>query len=258
MQIASRISPLISPENLHRLWQRVPRRIRSPIARSSLPGKCEDATHAKQRNEAMLQFVEQFDCILSPSQYLADRAMEQGVPNVRVFRHGVEEFRDHIGGQGFIFLATMVKHKGPDVVARAYDLAQPNREVPIRFYGAGDMKINHPVSPPLYRKEVWNALQHSDALIIGSIWPENAPMIISEARAVGCPIIAPNIGGIPELVEDGVDGHLYRAGDIVDCAAKITQLLTQKLSPRAPKSLSSSLQEYHDLYRSLTTPQEVA
>ena len=43
-------------------------------------------------------------------------------------------------------------------------------------------------------------------MVVPSIWWENAPLVIQEAQAQGRPVIASNIGGMAELVEDGVNG----------------------------------------------------
>jgi glycosyltransferase involved in cell wall biosynthesis len=60
---------------------------------------------------------------------------------------------------------------------------------------------------------------------------ENFPGTVLEAGAMGCPVVAARVGGIPEIVRDGVDGLLHRAGDPADLAAKIVALLTDP--PRA-------------------------
>ncbi|MGP0070289.1 MAG: glycosyltransferase family 4 protein [Isosphaeraceae bacterium] len=54
---------------------------------------------------------------------------------------------------------------------------------------------------------------------------ENAPRALIEAMALGCPIVAARVGGIPEIIRDGVDGLLHRGGDPDDLAAKIVALL---------------------------------
>jgi glycosyltransferase involved in cell wall biosynthesis len=46
-----------------------------------------------------------------------------------------------------------------------------------------------------------------------------------EAVTMGCPTVAADVGGIPEIVRDGVTGLLHRAGDPGDVAAKIIELL---------------------------------
>jgi glycosyltransferase involved in cell wall biosynthesis len=54
---------------------------------------------------------------------------------------------------------------------------------------------------------------------------ENFPGTVLEAAATGGPIVAARVGGIPEVVRDGVDGLLHRPGDPDDLAAKIVDLL---------------------------------
>lgn len=56
------------------------------------------------------------------------------------------------------------------------------------------------------------------AAVMTSIWPENAPMSVIEAMAAGVPVIASRIGGIPELVVDGVTGVLTPVGDVAAVA----------------------------------------
>jgi glycosyltransferase involved in cell wall biosynthesis len=165
--------------------------------------------------------------------------------------HGIEEQRTHIGGGGFVFLGTMEIHKGPDIVEKAYLKAFPTQNTPIQFYGDGSISISLPHSPAISREEVFRVLEQADCLILGSIWPENSPMIILEARACGCPIIAPDIGGIPELIQDGVDGFLYPVADVDSLAQKMLQSLDFQFNPRPPPTQASSLDQYEKLYRGL-------
>jgi glycosyltransferase involved in cell wall biosynthesis len=54
---------------------------------------------------------------------------------------------------------------------------------------------------------------------------ENAPRALIEALSLGCPTVAARVGGIPEILQDQVDGLLHRPGDPVDLAAQIVALL---------------------------------
>ena len=54
---------------------------------------------------------------------------------------------------------------------------------------------------------------------------ENFPFAVIEAMALGCPIVAAKTGGIPEILQDGVNGLLHRSGEPSDVAAKIIHLL---------------------------------
>ena len=57
------------------------------------------------------------------------------------------------------------------------------------------------------------AWRHSLAGIVPSIWPDPCPTVAMEAMAVGKPVIASRIGGLPEIVTDGETGILVEPGD---------------------------------------------
>lgn len=54
---------------------------------------------------------------------------------------------------------------------------------------------------------------------------ENFPYTVTEAMALGCPLVAARVAGIPEAVRDGVNGLLHGPGDAADLAARILALL---------------------------------
>ena len=57
-----------------------------------------------------------------------------------------------------------------------------------------------------------------------SICYENCPLAILESITNGTPVIGSNIGGIPELIIDGVDGLLFESGNAADLSKKISTL----------------------------------
>lgn len=59
-------------------------------------------------------------------------------------------------------------------------------------------------------------IRRASAVIVPSEWYENCPMSVLEAKAWGVPVIGAAIGGIPELVRDGIDGFLFAPGDVND------------------------------------------
>ena len=62
------------------------------------------------------------------------------------------------------------------------------------------------------------------AVVLPSEWYENGPYSVMEALAVGKPVLGSRIGGIPEMVQEGQTGFLFRPGDAEDLAAAIGRL----------------------------------
>jgi len=76
---------------------------------------------------------------------------------------------------------------------------------------------------------------------------ENFPMVALEAMAMGCPIVATAVGGLPEIVQHERNGLLCRAGDAEDLAEKIARLLgDRQLAARLGRQAASDCAErYH-------------
>ena len=74
------------------------------------------------------------------------------------------------------------------------------------------------------RNDVPAQLAASDVFALWSN-SEGMPMSVVEAMAVGLPIVASAVGGIPELVEDDVTGLLLAAGDEAALSTALNRLL---------------------------------
>ncbi|MGA8029863.1 MAG: glycosyltransferase family 4 protein [Bryobacteraceae bacterium] len=61
-------------------------------------------------------------------------------------------------------------------------------------------------------------------IFVFSSFAEGLPVVLMEAMAHGIPCVAPSIAGIPELIQDGVDGLLVSASDEQAMAAAIARL----------------------------------
>ena len=57
-----------------------------------------------------------------------------------------------------------------------------------------------------------------------SRWYEGFPNVVLEAMAASRAVLAADIGALPEIVDDGVTGVLYRAGDVDDAVEKLRSL----------------------------------
>ena len=61
--------------------------------------------------------------------------------------------------------------------------------------------------------------------VVPSEWHDNSPLVIYESLALGNAVIGTRMGGIPELITEGVDGYTFERGDIDDFVDKTNRLL---------------------------------
>src|SRR6185369_6393013 len=81
----------------------------------------------------------------------------------------------------------------------------------LRVLAGADRRIAF--SPPVTHGEVLELLAGYDVLCCPAVCLEGGPTVALEAHAVGTPVIGTRIGGLAELVGDGVSGRLVAPGD---------------------------------------------
>ena len=75
--------------------------------------------------------------------------------------------------------------------------------------------------------ELWALFRQADIAVLPSMGHyEGTPRMIIESWAAGAPVVAPTIGGIPSLVNDGDDGLLVLPGDAAALAVAIKRVCT--------------------------------
>ena len=94
----------------------------------------------------------------------------------------------------------------------------------------------------LPRDKVLELFRAADASLLSSTW-ENFPHTVVESLAVGTPVIATRVGGVPEVVTDGENGLLVPAGDPDALAAAIDRFygergLRERLAAAAAPSVA--------------------
>jgi len=111
------------------------------------------------------------------------------------------------------------------------------------------------------REEIPEILAITDIFVLPSLW-EGLPTAIIEAMAAGCPVVATNVAGIPEVVVDGKTGFLVPPRDPQALADKIKLLLQdQALRERMGQAgiervkqhftIERMVRKYEGLYRKL-------
>ena len=74
------------------------------------------------------------------------------------------------------------------------------------------------------RENVFDYLLCSDVFLLTSAY-EGMPNAVMEAMLAGLPVVATCVGGVPDLIEEGVHGYLHEVGDIAGMAGSLERLL---------------------------------
>ncbi|MFI0794479.1 MULTISPECIES: glycosyltransferase [Micromonospora] len=177
---------------------------------------------------------------VSPSRFLAGVMRRAGVFPDRM--HVVPHFVDVAAtpvkpapGGPVVFAGRLSAEKGVDVLVEALALLPPEVSLDVAGDGparAGLAELARRRAPGRVRfhgrldKARLHALVRSAAVAaVPSRWNENQPMAVLEAFACGVPVVATDLGGLPELVTPGVDGEVVAADDPAALAAALGGVL---------------------------------
>jgi glycosyltransferase involved in cell wall biosynthesis len=180
------------------------------------------------------------DAFIAPSRFLADLA-STAVPAERVhvipnFLAGSTAPESELAADRApvaLFAGRLEEVKGIRELLAAFGRIRP----PVRLLIAGDGPLRPSVVAAAERTprisylgrlsaaEVSSHLRRVAVLVLPSLWEENCPMIVLEARAAGAPVVCASTGGLPELVDDGRDGLLVDPRDASALAAAIERLV---------------------------------
>ena len=184
------------------------------------------------------------DRVVANSEAAAEQLVAEGVPRARVavIANGIDMKpfavpRASTRGPVVTTVANLRAGKGHDVLLRAAELVLRKRpDVRFQFVGEGTLKasleeqalalgIDGAVSFLGHRTDVGELLRGSTAFAFPSFM-EAFPNGLMEAMAAELPVVATDVGGIPELIDHGRNGLLVPAGDPEGLATALMRVLT--------------------------------
>ncbi len=196
----------------------------------------------EERADTLLRVLNQAALIQVPASFLAQVHQSFGMRQERVYRapyfippglHQPDADRRDPSWLHVIYIGQIAPHKGVHVLiegvqkARAVIRDQEGRKLRLTIYGddrafpdyrarlgrliGSDEAIRFAGILP--RDRLGEALAQADVLGLPSIWPEVAPIVALEALAMGIPVLASQIGGIPEMITHGQNGWLVPPGN---------------------------------------------
>lgn len=95
----------------------------------------------------------------------------------------------------------------------------------------GDLDLDEHVRVLGFREDINRLLNAADAFVLSSSW-EGMPMVLLEAAACELPIVATEVGGVPEILEHGSGGFLVRSGDETALVKKMLHVMALPPSSR--------------------------
>lgn len=135
---------------------------------------------------------------------------------------------------GAVYVGRLSAEKGIRTLIEAW---KSLGDVPLTIIGDGPERAAAEAIAPgnvrfagwLDRGAVHKAMASAEMLIVPSLWFENFPVVVVEAMALGTPVIASRLGALTSIVTDRVDGRHFAAGDAVDLARIVREVLGDRV-----------------------------
>jgi glycosyltransferase involved in cell wall biosynthesis len=186
--------------------------------------------------------ISKIDHFIAVSDFLRNKVIELGMPAERITT--IHNFIDISGipasreaGGYFLYFGRLEREKGLFTLLEA---AASLKEVPLLVVGDGKA---HPLLEAFVEKNSLNhvkflgfkkgreldeLIRNSICTIVPSEWFETFGLTIIESFARGRPVIASSIGGMTEVVSDGVDGFLVPPGNVDALREKMNWMLDHR------------------------------
>ena len=208
------------------------------------------------------------DIFTAPSDFFLTMHKKAGITRARSYEivpNGISDFRIRplmpalYGGDkplNLLYMGQLSPHKGIDSLLKLTGYMQDEKIV-LHFAGKGPLSQKVSEYSRIYPNIVYHGfvtgsekeelLSTADMLVLPSVCYENAPVSVLEAYQHGVPVIASRIGGLPELVEEGVSGLLFEPGDTADLFDKIRTVITRPALLTALRAGSLSMTQTYNI-----------
>lgn len=211
-----------------------------------------------RRKRAIFQRAQLY--LATPSQWLMDMFEESGIRFMdrRVIRNGVdvncfcpnhgaggrETPRLDIESKVVLVVANHLQSnpwKGFDWVREtALRLSNRRMPFPVNFVCVGDEGISErwgnvrlSFVPMVHDPETMARIYQESDVLLHPSRADTFPLVVLEGMSSGLPVVATEVGGIPEQIEDQASGFLVRPGDVEAMTDRVQAILTQPSLGRA-------------------------
>ena len=214
---------------------------------------------------------EKINRVIAPSHFMAEKLVEGGWPAKRVsvlqnFASDEILERARLGDSDatdrkrpyLLYFGRLSREKGVDVLVDAFSAIAPSLPE-WRLVVAGDGPEYDALNDRASSSGVSNFInfvgyqsgeplrryvEEASLVVVSSQWRENMPFSVIEAFAAGTPVVGTRIGGIPELVSEGMTGFVCEPGDVTSLANAIRRGAALCDNLEAYQSMQDRCREY--------------
>lgn len=204
--------------------------------------RCADGSLSKSALlyvEAVVQKLmgsyEMVDVLLAPSRFMAESVSPRRFPveRVRLLYNGidVDSVVPSVADAGHVlYFGRLSQEKGVHTLLEAHAMMRDKVDLVIAGTGPLEKQLKVKFPSVKYTGHITGdglrtTIENASVVVVPSEWYENCPMSVLEAMAYGKPVIASNIGGIPELVVHGATGLLFEPGNRDMLASQISSMM---------------------------------
>ncbi|MBI2477580.1 MAG: glycosyltransferase [Planctomycetia bacterium] len=138
-------------------------------------------------------------------------------------------FRPRKGLEVLLQSIAAMKSQGISVRLRAVGpFETPDYEAEIHWH-VERLGLRHDIDWVGFTQDVTHELTQMDLFVLPSLFGEGLPMVVLEAMAAGVPVVGTRVEGVPEAIDDGVNGVMADPGDADDLARSILRVVSGEI-----------------------------
>lgn len=223
----------------------------------------------------------QVDAVVGVSRYVLGRHLHAGYFQRARIKTSIHNVRDIqivrrngsvalTGAIRFGFIGTLTRSKGIELLLSEFKRADL-RNAQLIVAGTGDSRYESHIRnfsannvQFIGRADPETFFSSIDVLVVPSIWNDTLPGVVFESLIFGVPVIGSRMGGIPEMIENGVNGYIFdprKPGELGALLGEVAQNPKRLELMRAAVARSASAyvdrsgwyEKYEKLYTELSS-----
>lgn len=182
-----------------------------------------------------------------PSRFLGEKFRESGVAAERIWHQFYTiDLRQYPFSEGFddyfVYYGRLSEEKGILTLLHAMLQVRQSKlliigdgpqRAELEKFAAAQQLSNVVFTGAKSGKELTQLVSRAKFVVVPSEWYDNSPLVIYESFSMGRPVLATALGGMPELIEDGVNGRLFAPKDAAGLSRMLNEMLRDEKGLRA-------------------------